>query len=141
MKIVKIVWIIVGFLFLGIGIIGIFLPILPTTPFLLITLFCFTKGSTRVHNWFIQTKIYKNHLKRFNENRAMTLKAKVSILAFASTMLLIGFYFSKNLYARIIIILLMVIKYYYFIFRIKTIRPAANPDSSTQKKESPNEAV
>ncbi|MEL3906633.1 MAG: YbaN family protein [Treponema sp.] len=121
MKLLHYIWLAAGFVFLGIGMLGVFLPILPTTPFLMVTVFCFTKGSVRLHKWFIKTKIYQNHVKTFNENRAMTLKAKVMILGFASVMLTFGFYFSNNLFARILIGLVLCIKYYVFIFRIKTI--------------------
>ena len=51
----------------------------------------------------------------------MTLKAKVIILAFASAMLLSGFYFSKSIYARVIILIVLSVKYYVFIFKIKTV--------------------
>lgn len=121
MKFVNYAWLAIGFVFLGLGILGVFLPILPTTPFLLITLFCFTKGSTRVRKWFMETKLYKNHVKEFNETRAMTLKAKIMILGFASVMLAAAFYFSGNLHARIAIAVVLCVKYYVFIFRIKTI--------------------
>ena len=63
----KIIYIILGFLSLALGIIGIFLPILPTTPFLLLTLFFFAKGSKRLEQWFLGTSIYQKHLKSFNE--------------------------------------------------------------------------
>lgn len=117
----KYVWLSVGCIFLGLGVLGVFLPILPTTPFILVTLFCFAKGSDRMHRWLLSTKLYQNHVKRFNETRSMTLKAKVIILAFASAMLLSGFYFSKSIYARIIILIVLSIKYYVFIFKIKTV--------------------
>ncbi len=74
-----------------------------------------------MHRWLLSTKLYQNHVKRFNETRSMTLKAKVIILAFASAMLLSGFYFSKSIYARIIILIVLSVKYYVFIFKIKTV--------------------
>ena len=55
----------------------------------------------------------------------MTLKAKIVILSFASILLAAGFYFSPNIYARIIIAVLICIKYYVFIFKIKTVSPNA----------------
>lgn len=138
----KYIWIIMGFLFLGAGVLGVFLPLLPTTPFLLVTVFCFAKGSKRLHTWLLSTALYQNHVKQFNENRSMTLKAKIIILAFASSMLAAGFYFSNNLYARITIIMLIGIKYYVFIFKIKT---APSPESekngtpSSNRQEQPDQ--
>lgn len=116
----KIIYILLGFLSLALGIIGIFLPILPTTPFLLLTLFFFAKGSERLERWFLSTKIYQKHLKSFNEKRALSKKAKISILAFATTMLLIGFYFTPSVIGRSIIAALICIKYWFFIFWVKT---------------------
>lgn len=113
--------VLLGFIFIGIGAIGIILPILPTTPFLLLATFCFAKGSKKFHKWFISTKIYKKYLDSFVQNKAMTIKMKLSILISASAMLIAAFIFAGNLYIRISIGTLIAIKYYYFIFRIKTI--------------------
>ena len=126
----KYIWLVAGCLFLGLGVLGVALPILPTTPFVLAALFCFAKGSDRLHKWLLSTKLYQKHVKKFNETRAMTLKSKIVILGFASSMLIAGFYFSKNIYARIIIILLICIKYYVFIFKIKTA-----PDPTKKKMQ------
>ena len=65
-----------GCISLVLGVIGIFLPILPTTPFLLLTLYSFAKGSSRLEQWFLGTKLYQKHLKSFNERRALTEKSK-----------------------------------------------------------------
>lgn len=111
-----------GFLSLGLGIVGIVLPILPTTPFLLLASYCFAKGSNKFHTWFIGTKIYKNHLEDFVKTRAMTLKNKLSILGTAFTMLMIAFILNNNLYVRSLIIVLCIIMTYYFKFKIRTIR-------------------
>ena len=124
----KYIWLVAGCLFLGLGVLGVALPILPITPFVLAALFCFAKGSDRMNRWLLSTKLYQKHVKKFNETRAMTLKSKIVILGFASSMLIAGFYFSKNIYARIIIILLICIKYYVFIFKIKTA-----PDPTKEK--------
>ncbi|QPB43222.1 YbaN family protein [Rodentibacter haemolyticus] len=116
----KYVYILLGFLSLGLGIIGIFLPILPTTPFLLLTLFFFAKGSKRLEAWFLRTSVYQKHLKSFNERRAMTKKTKISILFFSTTMLLSGFYFTPSVVGRSIIAVLIAVKYWFFLFWIKT---------------------
>ena len=116
----KFIYIVLGFLSLALGITGIFLPILPTTPFLLLTLFFFTKGSKRLEKWFLGTSIYQKHLKSFNENRSLKKNTKIYILSFSTTMLLIGFYFTPSVIGRSIIAALICIKYWFFLFWIKT---------------------
>lgn len=103
------------------GMIGVMLPILPTTPFLLLAAYCFAKSSTRFHQWFTNTTLYKNHLETFVNKREMTLKTKTRLLIFASTMLVLAMYFMNSLYLRLGLGALMAFKYYYFIFCIKTI--------------------
>lgn len=120
----RFVYLIIGFISFGLGAIGVILPVLPTTPFLLLASFCFAKGSTKFHTWFTNTKIYKNNLDSFVKKRAMTLKTKVIILTSASLMLLIPLFMMKNIYGRAFIVFLYLVKYYYFIFKIKTIKPS-----------------
>lgn len=117
----KIIYFIIGLIAAGLGAIGVVLPILPTTPFLLLATFCFAKSSTRFHKWFTSTRLYKNHLESFVERRSMKLKTKVSLLAFASTMLLIPLIMVPVLPMHIFILALIAFKYYYFICRIETI--------------------
>ena len=117
----KIIYTILGLFCTGLGAIGVILPILPTTPFLLLATFFFVKGSQRFHNWFVETKLYKNHLNDFIQNKEMTMRKKVVTLTFASSMLLIAFFSMINVYGRASIIAVMIFKYYYFFFRIKTV--------------------
>jgi uncharacterized membrane protein YbaN (DUF454 family) len=112
-----------GFIFFGLGAVGAFLPILPTTPFLLLSVACFSRSSQRFDSWVKGTQLYKNHLESFVQDRSMTLRTKVTLCAFASTMLIIAFILVGNLYARIFIVAVILFKYWYFIFRIRTISP------------------
>jgi uncharacterized membrane protein YbaN (DUF454 family) len=73
-KLKNTIYIILGFTFVGIGALGVILPVLPTTPFLLLASFFFTRGSERFNAWFVSTKLYKNHLADFIRNRSMELK-------------------------------------------------------------------
>ena len=119
----KIIYVILGFVSMGLGIAGSFLPGLPTVPFLLLASFFFARGSERFHRWFTQTKIYKNYLEDFEKNRSMTLKAKIRLLCLSSTMIAFPIFFVKNNYLRLALILAVIFKYYYFIFCIKTSKP------------------
>ena len=121
---IRFLWIIAGFICLGLGTVGIVLPILPTVPFYLATVFCFAKSSRRLHDWFLGTSLYRKHLDSFVKERAMTLKTKLCILLPASAMLLLAFLMMGNLPGRIFIVCLIIFKYVYFFTKIRTIRAA-----------------
>ena len=122
-KIKKYIYIAVGLIAFALGAIGVALPILPTTPFLLLASFCFARGSEKFNIWFTNTKVYKKHLESFVNERAMTLKQKVCLLAFADFMLAFPMILIDNLHLRIFLVCLILFKLYYFTFRIKTIKP------------------
>jgi uncharacterized membrane protein YbaN (DUF454 family) len=117
----KIIFIILGTLSLGIGILGIILPILPTTPFLLLTAYCYAKGSTRFHQWFIHTKLYKKHLETFIKDKSMTRRQKWTLMIVVDVMLMITFFWINNLVIRILIIVLILLKHLYFHTQVKMI--------------------
>lgn len=116
----KQIYIAIGLLAFGLGAVGAAVPILPTTPFLLVTAYCFTKGSKRFHDWFISTRLYKKYLDRFVKERSMSLKSKLLILSYVSVMLMTAFILVSNLHVRVVILIVMACKYYYFFCRIKT---------------------
>ncbi|MEG0156433.1 MAG: YbaN family protein, partial [Anaerovoracaceae bacterium] len=55
----NLVYLVIGLFFFTLGGIGVFLPILPTFPFLLVSAFCFARSSPRLHHWFLGTKLYQ----------------------------------------------------------------------------------
>ena len=122
----KIIFISIGFICVGLGTIGIVLPLLPTTPFYLLATFCFAKGSTRFHQWFTNTTLYKKHLENYTKTRSMTITTKLSILIPVTIMLSLVFVFIDILIMKIVIVILLLIKYWYFIFVIKTIEKNEN---------------
>lgn len=118
------VYIILGFIFLSLGAVGVILPVLPTTPFLLLASYFFSRGSVRFNNWFLSTKLYKNHLEGFVTNRSMTMATKIRLLSFASSVLILSAFIVKLFWVRVFIGFVVVFKYYYFTFHIKTVKPA-----------------
>ena len=121
----KILYTLLGTIFFLIGIFGIVLPILPTTPFLLLTLYFYTKGSKRFHDWFVDTNIYHRNLKDFVTHRAMTRKQKWTLMVFVDTMLLFPFIILESNVWKWMILLLIALKYLYFFTQVKTIRKDA----------------
>ncbi|MBQ7654315.1 MAG: YbaN family protein [Clostridia bacterium] len=89
MKVKRIIFIVLGCICLALGTVGVFLPILPTTPFYLLTLFFFANSSEKLHQWFLGTKLYKKHLESFVKKEGMLPSTKLSLIS--TVTLLMGF--------------------------------------------------
>ena len=122
-KIKKLIYIIIGIIAFVFGTIGIILPVLPTTPLYLLASFCFVRGSKKFDRWFKETKLYKSHLETFIKERAMTMKQKICLLAFADTMIMFPIIILDSIPIKLFLCALIAYKYYYFVFKIKTIKP------------------
>lgn len=125
MSIKKVIFIIVGCVCLALGTVGVVLPILPTVPFYLATAFCFANSSERLHEWFINTGLYKKHLQSYVEKRGMLLKTKLSIIATVTLLMGFGFFMMarKGIWVPCIILTVVWICHIvYFVFGVKTIK-------------------
>lgn len=105
----RIFLILCGCLAVVLGILGIFLPLLPTTPFLLLAAACFFRSSPRLYNWLISHKRMGPYIRNFREHRAIPLKAKViSVSMVWITMLIAAFGVVPHLLIRVVLLLLAV---------------------------------
>ncbi|EKI4487999.1 YbaN family protein [Staphylococcus pseudintermedius] len=79
----------IGGIFTLLGFAGAVLPLLPTTPFLLVAVLCFAKSSDRFHDWLIQTKVYQAYVEDLRKHRGYTMKKKIQLLI--SLYIVVGF--------------------------------------------------
>ncbi|MBQ9301216.1 MAG: YbaN family protein [Clostridia bacterium] len=122
----RLIFLILGCVCLALGTIGIFLPILPTVPFYLATVFCFSQSSRKLHDWFIGTNLYKKHLQSYVEKRGMTAKTKRSVILSVTLLMGFGFYMMarKGIWIPCVILAIVWIAHLvYFLFGVKTIQP------------------
>jgi len=77
----KTLFIIAGTVCLLVGAIGVFLPVLPTTPFLLLAAACYYKGSERMHRWLLNNKWFGNYIKNYKEGKGISMKGKLFTLS------------------------------------------------------------
>lgn len=127
MKLKQIIFLIIGCLSLALGCVGIVLPILPTVPFFLLTVFCFANSSQKLHDWFIGTQMYKKHLESFVQKKGMTVRAKATILTSVTALMAVGFVLMLRkgiIVPCVILAVVWVCHLVYLLFGVKTI-PAA----------------
>ena len=118
-------WAVGGFLCFALGMVGVVLPILPTTPFILVAAFCFARSSTRLNNWFKGTKVYKHVLEGYVTKRSMTLRAKLTVLVPVTALLAIGFALMGRVpVGRLVLAAVWIGHIIYFGFIVKTDKQA-----------------
>ena len=135
MKLKRLIYLILGCLCLGIGCVGIVLPILPTVPFFLLTVFFFANSSQKMHDWFVGTKMYKKHLESYVQKKGMTVQTKVGIIIPVTLLMGVGFtlMYLKAVYIPCAILAVVWICHIiYFVFGVKTI-PAAGKEGPAGK--------
>lgn len=120
---VRITLVAVGSISLALGIAGIFLPILPTTPFLIIAGASYARSSERLYTWLTTNRLTGAHMRRIVEGKGISHRAKVVILAFAWVVLILAAVFvAKSVVMRIVFPAIAVVKTFVFVAVVPTAR-------------------
>ncbi len=104
----KYIFIFIGSLSLALGIIGIFLPIIPTTPFLLLTSFFYLKSSKKLHDWLINHKLFGEYIYNYITYKGVKKKDKITSLALLYLTLSISFYLVDIMHVRFFLIIVAI---------------------------------
>ena len=116
----KIPYILIGCISLGLGIIGVILPILPTVPFVLLAAFCFARSSERLDGWFKNTKLYREN----NMKNGMTKQAKIRIMCSVTLLMSVGFIMMGLrgiVVGNVVLLIVWIFHIAYFTFGVKTV--------------------
>ena len=93
----NIIFTILGLISLGLGVLGAFLPVLPTTPFLLLSAALYVRSSQRLYDWLMSHKHLGPYIKNFREHKALPLRVKiVSVTMVWATLLYCAFFVAKE---------------------------------------------
>lgn len=105
----KVVLIILGSISLTLGIIGIFIPLLPTTPFLLLAAALYFRSSPRLYNWLLEQKYLGAYIRNFREEKAIPLRGKILCMTFMwGTMLYCVIFLIPYLWVKILMLTIAV---------------------------------
>lgn len=104
---IKPILIVAGTLFVGLGVIGIFLPVLPTTPFLLLAATCYAKSSRRFYCWLLNNRWFGVYIRNYRQKKGMPLKIKILTVVLLWLTILVSVIFAvQSLAVRIILIII-----------------------------------
>jgi len=122
------VLIIIGSFFTGLGILGLFLPLLPTTPFLLLAAACYVRSSERFYNWLMNNKWIGRYIKNYLEGKGIPLKSKV--LSISALWITIGYsvFFVVNIFPVRVILILIAIGVTMHLLSIRTLKKRKGDD-------------
>ena len=99
------IFLLFGFIALGAGVIGVFLPLLPTTPFILLSAWLFARSSAKYHRWLRSNKYFGKTIRAWEKGQGLTVKEKWRMIITATVFIGISFYICTNIVGRIVLVL------------------------------------
>ena len=125
--IIRILLIILGSIFVAIGAIGILVPGLPTTPFMILAAACYIRSSNKLYNWLIKNKLFGKHIKNIREGKGIPIRVKIFAQVMMTTFIFLAIIpFSPisvpNLFIKVIIFLAGLTSFWYVAYRVPTLK-------------------
>jgi uncharacterized membrane protein YbaN (DUF454 family) len=117
-KVKRLFFIVFGTFFLMIGFIGIIIPVLPTTPFLLLAAACYIRGSERLHHWLVNNRIFGEFIKNYMEGKGIKQRQKIFALIFLWLMIILSIFFIVDDSLLRIILLIIAITVSFHIIKL-----------------------
>ena len=107
----KLILLSLGWLSFILGMIGVVFPILPTTPFILLAAFLFTKSSKHWEKWLKERRVYHKYVVAYKQNKGLTLRQKVEIFTTVSLLLLVGGLLVSHPHMRFVLAVIAICKF------------------------------
>ena len=117
----KAVLVAAGSVSLALAVLGVFLPLLPTTPFLLLASACYVRSSERLHGWLMGNRVLGGYVRAFKERRGVPLRAKLTTVALLWLPLLYSVYRLDVFWLELALVL-MGMTWSVLIFRMKSFK-------------------
>ncbi|MGZ9031801.1 MAG: YbaN family protein [Burkholderiaceae bacterium] len=106
-RVVRLLFTLAGAIALGVGIIGIFLPLLPTTPFVLLAAACFARGSESFHQWLLANRTFGPMVREWEGHRSIPYRTKITaIILMSLTMAVSITFFVRPVWLKVVLALL-----------------------------------
>lgn len=119
---IKLLLMIAGTIFVGLGVIGIFLPVIPATPFLLLAAACYARSSRRFYCWLLNNRWFGVYIKNYRQKKGMPLKMKIITVALLWLTILISVIFAVQFLALRIVLVLIAIGVSVHLLSLKTLK-------------------
>jgi len=103
MKIKKIILIAAGFSCLILGAIGVFIPVLPTTPFVLLSAACFSASSRKLNDWLLKSRLFGPYIENYRTKQGVSARRKIASIAFLWAGLFISMFIVRTVWICIVL--------------------------------------
>ncbi|MDR3292395.1 MAG: YbaN family protein [Methanobrevibacter sp.] len=105
MKIKRSLYFTFGIIFLSLGTIGILIPLLPTTPFVILAAFCFGKSSKKAEQWILKSKYFGSYIENYRNKVGVPIRIKIRSIIFLWVVLIISMIYTHNPLTFIILLI------------------------------------